>query len=268
MKNYFFSVSTHLILLLLLLGLSFTTIKNTPKEKYEQVIMVDFGSKDLPEAKADRPDEVAKKRKSSAPSPQKAKKMKTSSKKTDVKKTLRTSQKPNAESSKVLDEKSSIVKKIIPSIDPEQALMEKAEAERLKKKAEKRSEFSSLLSKAKEKTAAEDNRPENQEEVSGVKTGTSSSSSKNKNIQGVLGNRKVLRSPTIKDTSQKKGRVVVKICVGKDGKVESSKYTMMGSTTSDTYLIGLAEKGALQYLFSASSNPKECGNVVIDFQLR
>lgn len=270
MRNYLFSIATHLVLLLLLLGLSFTTIKNKPVQEVKQVIMVDFSNQETTEKETasmtKRPAKKAKKQRSAAPSPQKARKAETKATKT-TKKALRTSQKP-AETSKVLDEKSSVVKKVIPHNDPQPSKEEIAKAAREKKKAEKRSHFSSLLSKAKSKTAAETDQPETREEVSGVKTGTSSSSSKNKNIQGVLGNRKVLRSPSITDKSQKKGRVVVKICVGSDGKVLSSKYTMMGSTTSDSYLIGLAEKGAKQYLFSKSSNPKECGNVVIEFQLK
>lgn len=270
MRNYLFSIATHLVLLLLLLGLSFTTIKNKPQQEVKQVIMVDFSNQETTKKETasltKRPAQKAKKQRSAAPSPQKARKAVTKASKA-TKKTLRTSQKP-AETSKALDEKSSVVKKVIPHNDPQPSKEDMAKAEREKKKAEKRSHFSSLLSKAKNKTAAETDQPETREEVSGVKTGTSSSSSKNKNIQGVLGNRKVLRSPSITDKSQKKGRVVVKICVGSDGKVLSSKYTMMGSTTSDSYLIGLAEKGAKQYLFSSSSNPKECGNVVIEFQLK
>ncbi len=270
MRNYLFSIATHLILLLLLLGLSFTTIKNKPEQEVKQVIMVDFSQQEsikeeVKETK--RPAQKAKKQRSTKPSPQKAQNVVAKATKIQ-KKTLRTSQKPNAESSRVLDEKSSVVKKAIPHKDPQPTPEELAKAEREKQKKQKRSHFASLLSKAKNKTAADNNQPETEEEVSGVTTGASSSSSKNKNIQGVLGNRKVLRSPSITDKSQKKGRVVVKICVGSDGKVLSSKYTMMGSTTSDSYLIGLAEKGAMQYLFSESSNPKECGNVVIEFQLK
>lgn len=269
MRNYLFSIATHLVLLLLLLGLSFTTIKNKPEQEVKQVILVDFSQQKTIKETAPttkRPAKKAQKQRSAAPSPQKASKAESKATKTP-KKALRTSQKP-AETSKVLDEKSSVVKKVIPRNDPQPTKEELAKAEREKKKAEKRSHFSSLLSKAKNKTAADTDQPETREEVSGVKTSTSSSSSNNKNIQGVLGNRKVLKSPSITDKSQKKGRVVVKICVGSDGKVLSSKYTMMGSTTSDSYLIGLAEKGAKQYLFSTSSNPKECGNVVIEFQLK
>lgn len=277
MRNYFFSITVHVVLLLLLLGLSFGTIKNKP-ELMEAVIMVDFSESTLdrqrpvPQTKASE-DQRTEQKKLNPPSPPKeavktevAKAVKV---KTFEKEPLRTSQKPKAESSKVLEEKSSVTKETIPHLDPKATEKERAEAKREKEKEAKRSHFTDLLAKAKNNTATDQNQPETEEEDTSEKSGSSSfSTNKNRNIQGVLGNRKVLRTPTIKDESQKKGRVVVKICVGSDGQVISSKYTMMGSTTSDTYLIGLAEKGGMEYLFSPSNNPKECGNVTIDFQLK
>lgn len=275
MRNYLFSIGIHLILLLLLLGLSFTTIKNKPNEK-QSVIMVDFSDSTVAEQPVSKTksseDQRPKQEKPVAPSPPKKAPVKKIAKavkvKTIEKETLRTSQKP-AEASKVLEEKSTVVKKIIPSKNPAPTPEEIAEAKKAKEIEAKRSQFQSLLAKAKNNTATDQNQPETKDEVSSSNTGTSSiSKSTNKNIQGVLGNRKVLRTPRIKDDSQKKGRVVVKICVDDAGKVISSKYTMMGSTTSDSYLIGLAEKGALEYLFSPSNNSRECGNVIIDFQLK
>ena len=268
MRNYLFSIGTHVIILLLLLGLSFTTLReDEPKLETAHVVMVDFSEEDnKPRVeKKSAPVTKAKKVKPAESSPQK--KPAAVQKRTVEKKTLQTSQKPKAETSKVLEEKSKIVKEVIPHADPEPT-PEELEAERRERdKAEKRSKFSSLLSQAKNTAAAKD-QPETKEEASSVNNTGASSFTRNENIRGVLGNRKVIKSPVIKDQSQKKGRVVVKICVGSDGKVLSSKYTMMGSTTSDSYLINLAEKGARQYLFSTSPNPKECGNVVIDFQLK
>ncbi len=241
-----------------------------------QAIMVDFSHREMdkePVQETKKVQEESVKPKpvvnSSPKETVQSKPVKAEKVKTFEKKTLQTSQKPREESSKVLQNESSVVKKIIPPLKPSLTPEEIAEKERLEKKEQKRAHFESLLSKAKKNTAADHNRPEKMEEVSGSNIGTSNSiAQKNKNIQGVLGNRKVLKSPVIIDNSQKKGRVVVKICVDSSGKVISSKYTMMGSTTSDTYLIKLAEEGALNYLFSTSSNPKECGNVTIDFQLK
>ena len=271
MRNYLFSIAVHIVLLLILLGFSLSSVKKDP-EKVDNVIMVDFSkSAETPRpAKAER----AKTKSPLPPKPNISSPPKGTTEekpqrvKVYEKKTLQSSQKPKAESSKTLQDEAPIVKKIIPPLEEKPNAEELAELEREKKKATKLSEFTSLLSKAKKSTATEEDQLEKNDKSSSDVQNTSTGISTHKNIQGVLGNRKVLKSPVIKDQSQKKGRVVVKICVGSDGKVMSSQYTMMGSTTNDSYLIGLAEKGAKEYLFSASPNPKECGKVIIDFQLK
>jgi len=267
MRNYLFSIGTHIVILLLLLGLSFTTLSKKTEREMQHIIMVDFSHDENQQQVQTKsaPVKKAKKVQPATSSPQK--KPAAVQKETIEKKTLRTSQKPNA-ASKVLEEKSTIVEKVVPHTDQQPSQEEIEAAEREKEKAAKRSKFATLLSKAKSTTATSEGQPETKEEATGASSTGASSSIYNKNIRGVLGNRRVLKTPVIRDQSQKKGRVVVKICVGSDGKVQSSNYTMMGSTTSDTYLINLAEKGARQYLFSTSDNPKECGNVVIDFQLK
>ena len=267
MRNYLFSIGTHIVILLLLLGLSFTTLSSKkPEQEMHHIIMVDFSADENQQQVQTKsaPAKRTKKVKQATSSPQK--KPAAVQKKTSEK-PLRRSQKPKGAETKVVEEKSTIVEKVVPHTD--QPSPQEIEAERREKeKAEKRSKFASLLSRAKSTAATSDDQPETKEEASGATSTGASSSIHNKNIRGVLGNRQVLKTPVIKDQSQKKGRVVVKICVGSDGKVQSSRYTMMGSTTSDTYLINLAEKGASQYLFSSSPNAKECGNVVIDFQLK
>lgn len=87
-------------------------------------------------------------------------------------------------------------------------------------------------------------------------------------VSGELGSRRILRKPVIRDDSQKKGRVVVRICVNGEGNVISSAYSLKGSTTSDNYLISLAEKGVFDYKFTRSSVERECGEVVIDFMVK
>jgi len=90
------------------------------------------------------------------------------------------------------------------------------------------------------------------------------------NIRGdeTLSNRQVLFVPKIKDSSQKQGKVVVKICVNSAGDVISSKYTQNGSTTTDGYLVDLATKNARRYKFSKSTSPRQCGIVNIVFDVR
>lgn len=270
MRNYFLSAAIHIILLLLLLGLFVVTPTKENKKEMEHVIVVDFSNN--PSVNH----ESSKKKNSPAEQPNKSRKRTVTppkeAKPTPVKKpddkALRTSQKPKEAKVETLQEKSTVVKEVIPPSAPKPSKEEIEAAKREQEKAQKVNHFKDLLSRAKKTTATESIPPENGTVESAESAETSYSGSKNSNIKGVLGNRRVLKTPKITDNSQKKGRVVVKICVDAGGAVISSKYTMMGSTTSDSYLIGLAEKGAKQYVFSPSKNPKECGNVTIDFQLK
>ncbi|MCB0508398.1 MAG: cell envelope integrity protein TolA [Bacteroidetes bacterium] len=61
----------------------------------------------------------------------------------------------------------------------------------------------------------------------------------------------------IKDDSQKTGKVVVMIKVDRSGKVIYAKYQQKGSTTTDPYLIQIAEDGAMRTKFSANPNAVE-----------
>lgn len=83
-----------------------------------------------------------------------------------------------------------------------------------------------------------------------------------------IANRKVIFVPQIKDSSQKEGRVVVKICVDANGKVTSARYTQSGSTTTDMYLIELAVRNARLYRFAPYDIQEQCGRVNIDFEVR
>jgi outer membrane biosynthesis protein TonB len=61
-----------------------------------------------------------------------------------------------------------------------------------------------------------------------------------------MSGRKIIFFPTILDNSQKTGRVVVNIKVDKQGNVIWAKATQKGSTTTDSFLFGLAEDAALK----------------------
>jgi len=87
-------------------------------------------------------------------------------------------------------------------------------------------------------------------------------------IGGGLSNRGVLYEPDINDSSQKTGRVVVKVCVDKNGDVVSSNYTQAGSTTTDSELRALAERSARKFKFSQADIDKQCGTVTIDFKVQ
>ncbi len=88
------------------------------------------------------------------------------------------------------------------------------------------------------------------------------------NIGTGLADRGVVFEPEINENSQKVGRIVVRICVNSSGKVTEAAYTQKGSTSTDLALIEVAEKAALEYIFSSSNLEKQCGNISIDFKLK
>jgi outer membrane biosynthesis protein TonB len=87
-------------------------------------------------------------------------------------------------------------------------------------------------------------------------------------VGGGLGGRKVVTRGRVNDDSQKKGRVVIEVCVDGDGRVVSADYTQRGSTTSDSELRNKALAAARGYRFAASGSDKECGTITFNFQLK
>jgi len=74
------------------------------------------------------------------------------------------------------------------------------------------------------------------------------------------------RSKPVNNTGQF-GKVVIKICVDKDGNVLSATFTQGGSTNADGDLVRLAEKAAKAYKFQGNPNApdKQCGTVTFRF---
>jgi len=87
-------------------------------------------------------------------------------------------------------------------------------------------------------------------------------------IGGGLSDRGVAYEPSIKDDSQKTGKVVIRVCVDRNGKVISAQFTQKGSNTTDRTLVEIAEKAAAKYTFQASDIDKQCGTIAIDFKLK
>ncbi len=87
-------------------------------------------------------------------------------------------------------------------------------------------------------------------------------------VGGGLSGRGIIYEPTIKENSQKTGKVVVKVCVDKSGSVISSKFTQRGSTTTDSQLVSVAEKAAAKYKFTPGDMAEQCGTITIDFKLK
>ena len=78
----------------------------------------------------------------------------------------------------------------------------------------------------------------------------------------------MLHEPKIDDRSQKTGRVVISVCVDKNGKVIKAEYTQKGSTTTDSELKEIAKKAALQFKFTLSEIEEQCGTITVDFKIR
>ncbi len=126
-----------------------------------------------------------------------------------------------------------------------------------------KSKFSDLLKKSKssESNSTTEGDSQTHDDVSNIVNG------KAKVGKGLKG-RSVKYEPTIHENSQKTGKVAVEICINKSGKVIDARYTQKGSTTSDSYLVKLAKKAALKYVFSEGNVEKQCGVITIDFKLK
>lgn len=138
----------------------------------------------------------------------------------------------------------------------------KAEAERLRNQIG--SAFGSGNSQGNSGTPGDAGQPDGDPDgkaLEGISTGSGE-------IGGGLSGRKVLRKPTISDSSQKTGDVVVRVCVDSNGKVTSAKYTQSGSTTTDSRLVTKAIAGAKKYTFSKGDIEKQCGTIKIKFRVR
>ena len=265
MRNYLFSIVAHIIVLLLLILL--VGVNTHEPLKVENAITIDFNEptqNTVQNHKSSMP-ATAQNQKTSPP-----KVTQIDPERATFEKSLQTSQKPVETKKVMVQEESEVVKKVIPPLPPEPDPAEIERQQKAKAKAEKISKFKSLLSRSKAKADAKIDVDKNNDKTDGQTAVSNADDGVNESgeINGQLGGRRVIKTPVIKDDSQKKGRVVVKICVNAEGEVISSQYTQMGSTTSDNYLIKLAEEGARGYVFTASPVAKECGRIIIDFQLK
>ncbi len=146
----------------------------------------------------------------------------------------------------------------------------KAEAEaRKKQEAEKMKEnigdlFGGGDGKGKTDKPGNQGDPEgdpNAKKLEGITTGSGV-------VGGGLGDRGVGYAPKITDDSQKKGTVVVRVCVDKTGQVTSAEFTQKGSSVSDNHLVQLAERNARQWRFDKSNIDKQCGTITYRFTLQ
>jgi hypothetical protein len=74
--------------------------------------------------------------------------------------------------------------------------------------------------------------------------------------------------PSLTDTVQQAGKIVVDITVDKNGNVTDAKYSMAGSTSADTKLIDMAIKAALATKFNETSNEGfQPGKLIFNFKM-
>ena len=102
----------------------------------------------------------------------------------------------------------------------------------------------------------------NTDRLSGISSGGAGS------VGGGLEGRGVVRSPQLQDNSNRKGRVVVRVCVNAAGRVTSARYTQQGSNTNDAVLRQLAEQNAANYQFSPGKAEEQCGSITYDFVVK
>ncbi len=279
-KSMIWSIILHLLLLLLFF-LPYFEHQDPPPEIYG--VVVNFG-KEVFEKKAESTETPIKGEPKAAPSKQQTKpKAQTQKESTPPKPTEKKVEKTNEVKARIIDEES-IIKATQESVEKtkaaeaaaeeakkraraeEQARREKLKRqEEAKKYEESKNKFGSLFGKS-DGTVTESSKgnPDgipDQEKLEGLVTGVN-------NIEGGLKGRGVLYVPTIKDDSQKTGKVVVKVCVNDRGDVISSKFTQRGSTTTDRELINIAEKGASKYKFTPSSTDRQCGSIMIEFKVK
>ncbi len=88
-------------------------------------------------------------------------------------------------------------------------------------------------------------------------------------FKGKISKRVRRHIPTISDNSKEEGKVAISISVDENGNVISANYSEKGSTTSSSYLKGLALKAARDIKFSPKQDAEEeSGTVIFNFRNR
>ena len=87
-------------------------------------------------------------------------------------------------------------------------------------------------------------------------------------VGGGLGDRGVLGAPKVKNTTNKSGRVTIKVCVNSSGRVISAEFTQKGSNTTNAGLIAIAKKNAKGFKFTKGGPSKQCGTISYNFKFK
>jgi outer membrane biosynthesis protein TonB len=145
----------------------------------------------------------------------------------------------------------------------------KAEAERKAKEAsDLKNELSGLFGdgdgKGNTGTAGNQGDPDgdpSSDKLEGISTGSGQ-------VGGGLSNRGVVKIPKPRDSSQKAGKVVMKVCINQSGKVISAEFTQRGSTIADQGLIKKARASAMGSKFEPGDEEKLCGTITYTFKVQ
>jgi len=102
----------------------------------------------------------------------------------------------------------------------------------------------------------------NSQVLEGISTGSGK-------IGGGLGSRGIKSNPKPSNNFRTPGTVVMKICVGPDGRVIGEpEFTIRGSTNQTSELKRIAAANAKKWKFSTSSVEKQCGTITYDFKVQ
>ncbi len=108
----------------------------------------------------------------------------------------------------------------------------------------------------------------NAKNYSGENTGLGDSGS-GPRFRGKISHRVRRKIPTINDNSKEEGKVAINISVDENGNVVAVNYSEKGSSTSSSYLRGLALKAARDIKFSPKADvEEETGTVIFSFKNR
>jgi outer membrane biosynthesis protein TonB len=161
-------------------------------------------------------------------------------------------------------------------LEQERLEKERLEQERLEKERQeqefkdKKNKFSGAFGGGDGEGKGDDGTPGNKGDKDGDPDATKleGKSTGKGQVGGGLGDRGILFSPKVTDSSQKTGTVVLKVCVDSSGRVISAEYTQAGSTTTDSRLRAIAVSNAQSWKFSKSSLSRQCGTIKYEFRVQ
>lgn len=127
--------------------------------------------------------------------------------------------------------------------------------------------FKELREKNKGNGQGQSTEPGTSGSENGNENATSSAGVGGNGVSGNIRGRTAENLPRPKNATGKVGRVVVAVCVNKDGRVTRAEYQPMGSNTSDGDLVKIAIASAKKSKFNAttSGDDEQCGSITYTF---